>query len=480
MHLRGVLCSYSVPFLHPIAAKMSAFLPKSDTPYTIDALATLLQQSELLLGCPTTLQLRTVAVRSSGGAWTNYGTLLWVVPAGRPEHDVSVVEMDAVTLIATEAAPQSINSADDLRVLLTTWRLIVGASSGYPLQSVANAERQRSRNRWLEDPGWVIEVVEQSPDSRMASTPRGPFLHLASGTFAPTVQQLAAEWLRDPLYTNPSASRGDYRIVVPDLRARIDGLTLDGSELTVVRAGFHVGDLRLGVSSRTARGGTISKLIPIADEAATVEVPPHYETIDVWLLAPDGSWLDHYYETEYQTAWESRLRQKAPATAEADSLSSALANGESTRFEFKEWVHLSRHDAKAQQILRTACAFSNTDGGVLFIGVNDNLEPVGIQVDLRKAYPELQKEGSAQIEEAYLRDLKKLLAEGLDPLPRYTTEWITFTQKRILAIKVQRGTEGTCFLASCGEAYTRTGGNSRRIRHSDIPELRTRSGLPEA
>jgi hypothetical protein len=306
----------------------------------------------------------------------------------------------------------------------------------------------------------------------MANSPRGPFFDTSSGTFAPSIEALAAAWLGDPTYSNSSATKGDYRVVIEDRRAWFGFLELEGNQLFVTLDGTAMERLSCGVAVRTSRDESYTRLSPVSGGTVGIEIPAHFTGIDVWILTDDGTWLDHYYESEYHDAWNSRLGQRAKSTMEVDPLDRALQTGESTRFEFKEWVHLTRHDTKAQQLLRTACAFANTEGGVLFIGVDDNLEPVGIDTELRKAYTEELKQGNAATEDAYLRDLKKLLADGLDPLPRYSTSWITFAQRRILAISIERGNGGPYFLAASGDAYVRTGGNSRKIRHSDLPALR--------
>ena len=57
------------------------------------------------------------------------------------------------------------------------------------------------------------------------------------------------------------------------------------------------------------------------------------------------------------------------------NLKELIKNGENKRVEFKEQL------PKNESIVKTVIAFSNTSGGKLIIGVNDNQEIVGINED---------------------------------------------------------------------------------------------------
>lgn len=73
------------------------------------------------------------------------------------------------------------------------------------------------------------------------------------------------------------------------------------------------------------------------------------------------------------------------------------------------------------------------------------------------------------MEDAYVRDLKKYLADGIHPQPKVSYDWTSFASQRILRLRVAQGTEKPYMLASNGDVYLRTGANNRKMRQGDIP-----------
>jgi hypothetical protein len=448
-----------------------SLLPRERAGYTIDELLRLLQQADLLLGEPAKLALRSVAFESSNERWIHFGTVLRVLPATAPDPPADVIRLDKALLVATShEAP--VADLDDLRRLLTTWRFAAATATGFDLWEFPQVEHFRSRNRWTEEPCWTVDLREKDAESDTVHPPSGPFLDLSSGFFAGNGYDLVARWLQDPFLRNPSAARYDYRVIIPDHRARLAEFNVKEDRLEVTVVGRLADQLHCGMVIQNARGDVDTQLAPIAGGLASLPLPGQYRQLDIWLLNQDGDWVDHYFEHEYSRAWESAPIRQSPDLSAPSSLQAALETGESTHYEFKKWVILNRNEPKAEELLRTASAFANTAGGEIFIGVDDHLEPVGIESDLRKSYNARVKGDDAALEAAYSRDLQKLFADGLDPLPEFEIEWLTWSHHRILRIGIPKGGSGPYFLANKGEVYVRTGGNSRKLRHSDIPELK--------
>ena len=57
---------------------------------------------------------------------------------------------------------------------------------------------------------------------------------------------------------------------------------------------------------------------------------------------------------------------------DADSLRALIAEGEGVRLEFKRGL------PRPERLARTLCAFANTRGGLLVVGVEDNGRPYGV------------------------------------------------------------------------------------------------------
>ncbi len=73
-------------------------------------------------------------------------------------------------------------------------------------------------------------------------------------------------------------------------------------------------------------------------------------------------------------------------TSEQDSLQALLADGESEKLEFKSTFRLNLHTGKRDKrmeraVLKSLVSFLNSAGGTLLIGVNDDAEVIGIDLD---------------------------------------------------------------------------------------------------
>jgi hypothetical protein len=82
----------------------------------------------------------------------------------------------------------------------------------------------------------------------------------------------------------------------------------------------------------------------------------------------------------------ARLTYGERIASEEDSLAARISRGEGIRTEFKATLRTNlitgQADPKVEHaVLKTVAAFLNSDGGTLFVGVNDSGEPVGLDSD---------------------------------------------------------------------------------------------------
>ena len=127
-------------------------------------------------------------------------------------------------------------------------------------------------------------------------------------------------------------------------------------------------------------------------------------------------------------------------------LRSILRRGEGERLEFKRSLSESR------EILETICAFANAKGGLILIGVDDNGEPVGVEVGRRT-----------------LENLENRIHSHIDPhiYPRIRVKAIQ--DKTIVAVEVPEGTNKPYFYK--GRAYLRIGRSNRLLGRNGIERL---------
>lgn len=117
-----------------------------------------------------------------------------------------------------------------------------------------------------------------------------------------------------------------------------------------------------------------------------------------------------------------------------------LRNGESASVEFKETLN--------KDISKAVCAFANTKGGRILIGVKDDGTPIGVNGsrDSQEISDQLQK---------------------LRPMPRFLIEEIPIAKTKIISIEVE---ESTTLISSNNTVYIRVGTNNYPLSIDEVIE----------
>jgi hypothetical protein len=439
--------------------------------YTFGELLSLITNEIELWGGQGFIEVRTVAVSDEDGTWYNFATCLRLHKTA-PDLSRQRIDLDRVILLTTSAARHEVSTAEELRLILTKWRLEVGPQKSFPFQEAVNFSHYESQNRWMAGPGWVFELYEQIPRRDGYSGPSGPFLRADKGIFAESIGALAAEWLQIPINPNESTIRHQYFAVVPDERARIRDLAVSGDELRVSIETTLPSD-QLFCAATIHSDDKIHRVVsPVQSETVVFPFPASRKEIAIWLLTDQGEWLDKYHESAFGSSREG-ISLLAVSGFEDDptfaELQDALGKGETDRIEFKPFVKIGHGLEKAQELVETVVGFANRDGGVLYVGVTDKLEPIGVERELRREYAGECQGNFDRMEHSYVRDVRKLISEGIDVSPVILTDWVSFAQNRILKITVPPGLHKPYSVAVFGDIYIRTGANNRKLRQSDIP-----------
>lgn len=447
-------------------------LPGRQVEFATGDLFNLLRSPEVLIGESGSVSLRSVAVRAGHGKWYNFASVCRLVSQA-PDPAEETVELGSTVLLARVEDPRVWRETEDLERFLAQWRVAVGVEHGFHFSESLAPERLEGQNDWMSTPGWLFRLAEDVKDQGSYQPPRGPLFHPQSGIFGASVGALTADWLGYEPYRNEHGIRHEYHIVIPDLRAQISRLEAEGNQLKVRVTGIGAEALYCGVASRGYRGDYFQQVVPVIDGSALFDFPGSVSELELWVLNEDGEWLDRYSENEYRSSRDRSIYNEPRASIDpafAD-LKLALETGESNQIEFKPFIKAARGDDKAQELIRAASAFANTSGGVIFLGVTDNLEPIGVLRDLRKEYAAPTRGDVDAMEDSYIRDLKKLFGDGLDPLPTLAFDWISFAEERILRVAVREGMDKPYTLALSGDIYTRRGANNVKLRHVDIPRF---------
>jgi hypothetical protein len=176
-------------------------------------------------------------------------------------------------------------------------------------------------------------------------------------------------------------------------------------------------------------------------------------TAELWLVNKENEVLDFRSSTE----WPHRYEPGGESTSYRDDIKDAIAAGESETCEFKPYVDLNDKE-KRIEIEKTVCAFSNTKGGQIFLGVDDEGEVIGLTRSLAKRYGANAPDHG----EAYAKNIRALLRETLKDNQCFTVDPVSVYGSTIIVIDVQRSLE-TNYLLNSSQPFIRRGATSMKM-----------------
>ena len=129
---------------------------------------------------------------------------------------------------------------------------------------------------------------------------------------------------------------------------------------------------------------------------------------------------------------------------ETIDLKQRIANGENTTTEFKENFD--------QEVIETAAAFANTDGGVILIGVSDNREVRGITIGKET-----------------LRDVSNRISQATKPRVVIEIKSVAIEEKSVLLIHIAESSIKPVSVR--GRCYRRVGNSNRVMSPQEISQM---------
>ncbi len=248
--------------------------------------------------------------------------------------------------------------------------------------------------------------------------------------------------------------RGEFTIDIPDPRGAI---SLHGGRLSIVNAFVP---LRL-------TGQIDGKPFDLRNGDETEIDDKNIRSVELWLLAK-GSDLVDYLST---THWPYKYEVTPQEAAQEQKLFELIRCGESELCEFKPYIDLTNQ--KALEIEKTVCAFSNQNGGTLFIGVNDEGEIVGLAKELsrhgRKKGQNQRQDLNALIT-GYEKEVRARLRESLKDNQCCASRVATVSGTQLIVVEVQRSADVNCLVRSeiAQIAFIRRGATNAKMSPAEI------------
>jgi Schlafen, AlbA_2 len=356
---------------------------------------------------------------------------------------------------------------------LVSWEKLLDGQSVVPGYSdQIQLDRVGGYSTFGRYPCWQGVLPEVYTDSPPFMTPRGPFLSPESGIFKHTIGGLAAAWTGMPGYEGDVQPRHQMYSVIHDPRAhfsdgRHSGLQI---EIEVTALPTLQGDLYCGVSAKDFNGVPYSLFAPVKESRAIFTLPTQCREIEALLINGEGYWFDRLIENEYfcNTPFSLLGLFHRSKDAKSQDLLQALARGEGEYIEFKEWLPPEREHSKSYELLKTACAFANTGGGVLYIGVTDELEICGVSRELHRWKPKMKSE---ELRALYATEISRLIDQGVSPPIRISVEWVSHAGFHVLRVDIPASVVPNHYIVESNHTFVRRGANCKLATPQDIQAL---------
>jgi len=311
----------------------------------------------------------------------------------------------------------------------------------------------------VSNPSWSEETVPS--DETRAPFPRrqysaridqdGHFVETQLVAYGKPYGSSSAKRLKEFLglshfHGNSDARRGELMIEVGDRRGAIslrDGrLSIAGKNTDLCLVGEINGETPVNLMATQQQ----------AVEAAAIR------TAELWLVNKENEVLDFRSSSE----WPHRYEPGEGSTSYRNDIKDAIVGGESEMCEFKPFVDLNDRE-KRFEIEKTVCAFSNSQGGQLFLGIDDEGEVIGLARNLAKRYGA----NATDQGEAYAKDIRTLLRETLKDNQCFTINPVSIYGSTIIVIDIQRSLE-TNYLLNSGQAFIRRGATSMKMAPPEV------------
>lgn len=430
------------------------------------------------------VRIRSVIVDDGEGRLVNHATQLLVARQGGDveTQNSRIIDLGPAKLYERKLGIDDCTDTDRLSETLVSWKRECESRIALNLQREhIRCKRQPSYNYWRRLPVWHGGVTETEQEGRGDRGPDGPFLDTETGLFANDIDGLAVKWLGDKRLSDDQRIRNDYSIIVEDPRAYFTDIELEEGKLEVGVDGNILSkqeSLAVHVASWTGDGRTVGDSLDqemvaaVRDGVAQLEMEHVPDRLCLHLMRPPNYWFDRIDEGWHQSGWKRPvLARKSSGDSNARAIENRIREGESQNLEFKEWIPVQRSENKMWELLKVACSFSNSSGGTILIGVDDDGEVTGTAKKLHEEYADEYGDDLYGMRERYMEDIRQILSEGIEPSVIHSTEWLDIGGGGVLEVHIDSGDEEPYMVLETREIYVRRNATSRRPFRYEVQEL---------
>ncbi len=252
-------------------------------------------------------------------------------------------------------------------------------------------------------------------------------------------------------YTMSGTNDRRIELLLPDYRARISRIVIDGRTIRVSLEQTQKNGVYAQFASTNAnRKPSYSDTIEPKSSEISYTSPDEVSTMNIYIIDDSGKRIDAR-QADLRYAY---IPPGVVIANELENLEAIVRRGESDTVEFKEIYD-------KDSVLRAAIAFANSKGGMIFIGVSDQAEIPGF-----KGNPEEVK-----------NSITNALSKNCDPSIIWTSTTAEIRGQQVFVVRVPEG-QNKPYVSEQG-IYVRSTGTSRRATRREVDEIYQRRSNPE-
>lgn len=202
--------------------------------------------------------------------------------------------------------------------------------------------------------------------------------------YYPDLYEAVKDWLPFTVYHGHSDGRkGEINLLLPETRAYLEDAIPDGDSVDLIIAGAEANNLVLEVKGAWWDDEKIHHFSEqVSAGRARLNIPEDVKRLDYVLVDADGTVYDYQQEDGYRHTGLGRKRKTDQTRTLANIVREACKYGEGPRIEFKPFIYPD--NSKLIEIFKAVAAFANTQGGKIFMGIDNEGEIEGINTALAK------------------------------------------------------------------------------------------------
>lgn len=320
-------------------------------------------------------------------------------------------------------------------------------------------------NDYMARAGYVISLGFAQQGTRASIST----LLASDQPYYPEIDDAARDWLPFPVYHGHSDARNDQIIfLLPETRAFIANTIFSGKGiLNIAVAGAEVDTLSLLIKGAYWEEKSIHHFdAVISDAKAALVVPEDADRLEYYLIDHEGTVYDFHREDRFSRLTPSRNTLGSVKHSLEDQVRGACRDGEGLHVEFKPFVapeqklSSGNQKTKLREMITTVVAFANTEGGHVYLGVDDDCTITGVGQDLQRWAESVVDDSAIN---RYLGALKNKIKEIVHGEVTLHLAHIVINDALVVVIEVPPLPIKPISLQQDQYLYVRTGASNRKL-----------------